>query len=331
MPSIPLGFGAGLVLVAILLLGLVPAVASGLKKTPRDRVGISYGGGPIEGSHFQRVVQPGTGLFFNGFVDPLYLYPADQRNYIVSKTVGQGAVAKPDSIVAPSLDRVQVEYQVAVYFKLNTDRLRDFHEQLGLRYSAYTDSGWDRLIQDTFRQQIESTLQEQTRRYAVADIFSSAALLVQIQNEVQKTLSARLQAALGRQFFCGPTFRPGGPCPALTFVVKRIDLPRSVVAAFELNRTSQVQIATKTNEVAQRQKEAEAINALTAAGVPANLYPLIKAIESGKIPFWVIPNNLGLTLTTPTPGSGSSPGEAPSVPVPTSSTTAVPTTTTPGG
>ena len=89
--------------------------------------------------------------------------------------------------------------------------------------------------------------------------------------------------------------------------------------------------ATKTNEVEQRKKEADAINALTAAGVPANLYPLIKAIESGKIPFWVIPNNLGLTLTTPTPGSGSSPGAAPSVPVTTSSTTAAPTTTTPGG
>ena len=50
-----------------------------------------------------------------------------------------------------------IEYQIAaVYFKLNIDRLRQFHEQLGLQYAAYTPSGWNNLIQDTFRQQIEN-------------------------------------------------------------------------------------------------------------------------------------------------------------------------------
>ena len=39
---------------------------------------------------------------------------------------------------APSKDRVQIEFQVAVYFKLNTDQLQPFHEQLGLQYKAYT-------------------------------------------------------------------------------------------------------------------------------------------------------------------------------------------------
>ncbi len=147
-----------LVIVGVILLALAPAFASGLKKTPRDRVGISYGGGPIEGSHFQRIVQPGHALFFNGLFDPLYLYPADQQSYIVSKTPGVGNVKAPDSIVAPTKDRVQVEYQIAAYFKLNTDRLRDFHEQLGLRYKAYTSAGWANLIRDTFRQQIENAL-----------------------------------------------------------------------------------------------------------------------------------------------------------------------------
>ena len=68
---------------------------------------------------------------------------------------------------------MQVEYQIAAYFKLNTDRLREFHEQLGLRYKAYTSAGWNNLIRNTFRQQIENALQQETRRYDVADIYGN--------------------------------------------------------------------------------------------------------------------------------------------------------------
>src|SRR5438552_3711947 len=186
---------AAVILVPILLVALVPVVAGAFKKTPRDKYGLSYGGGPIEGAHFIRVVQPGTGLFFNGFFRKLYLYPADQRNYIVSKVKNQGSTKSRDSIIAPSHDRVPVEYQVAVYFKLDSDRLRDFHEQLGLKYTAYTDAGWNQLIQDTFRQQIENALQAETRRYDVADIYANADLLAQIQREVQRSLKQRLVTA----------------------------------------------------------------------------------------------------------------------------------------
>ena len=150
-------------------------------------VGISYGGGPFEAAHFQRIVQPGSSLFFNGFFDPLYLYPADTQNYIVSKTVGQGAVTQPDSIISPTKDRVQIEYQIAVYFKLNIDRLRAFHESLGLQYAAYTSSGWKKLITDTFRQQIENALQEETRKYDVADLYGNADVLTTIQDRSNRS------------------------------------------------------------------------------------------------------------------------------------------------
>lgn len=194
--------------------------------------------------------------------------------------------------------------QLATYFKLNTDRLREFHEQLGLKYNAYTSSGWDDLIQDTFRQQIENALQEETRRSDVAELYGDADLLVAIQERVQATLSQRLRDALGGQFFCAPTFEPGGECTDPIFVIKAIEIPESVRKAFESNRTSQVQIATKRNEVTQRQAEAEGIQALSAALAAAgDDYVLLKAIESGKISFWVLPSDSGVTLTTPDPGA----------------------------
>jgi regulator of protease activity HflC (stomatin/prohibitin superfamily) len=311
--------GWWLLLIPVLLvaLALVPTVISGLKKTPRDRVGISYGGGPFEGVHYQKIVQPGSNLFFNGFSDSLYLYPSDQVNYIVSQQQNVGAQPAPDSVVAPTRDRVQVTYQVAVYFKLNTDLLRDFHEQLGLRYRAYTTDGWNNLIRDTFRQQIENALQEETRKVDVADLVGDADLLVQLQDNVQTKLTQRLGEALGQQFFCAPTFRSGGECGDPTFVIKKVDIPTSVTQAFEDVRTSEIRIQTKENEVRQREAEARAIAAL---GLTGQEYDILKAIESGKITFWVLPNDSGVTITGPGSGAGSSQS-------PTPPTT---TTTTPG-
>jgi regulator of protease activity HflC (stomatin/prohibitin superfamily) len=285
-----------LVLVPILVIALVPMVAGAFKKTPRDKYGISYGDGLIEGVRFQRIVKPGSGLFFNGWFDKLYLYPADQRNYIVSKARNQGSTRGSDSIVAPSRDRVPVEYQVAVYFKLDSDRLRQFHEELGLKYTAYTSAGWDRLIQDTFRQQIENALQAETRRYDVADIYANADLLAQIQAEVQRSLKERLENALGDDYFCGPKFKPGGKCSEPIFVIKKADVPKEVVKAFQDNRTSEVQVLTKQNEIQQRAAEAQAIAALNISGQD---YVLLRGIESGQIKFWVVPSNNGLTLQAP--------------------------------
>jgi regulator of protease activity HflC (stomatin/prohibitin superfamily) len=320
--------------VVLIALALAPTFASGLKKTPRDRVGISYGGGPFEGVHFQRIVQPGSNLFFNGFFDDLYLYPSDQVNYIVPQQPvqalqqaqaqggqqGQGGQPTGDTVVAPTRDRVQVSYQVAVYFKLNTDELHDFHEQLGLRYQAYTTDGWNDLIRDTFRQQIENALQEETRKVDVADLVGNADLLVELQDNVQTKLTQRLEDALGQQFFCAPTFRPDGECGDPTFVIKRVDIPTSVAKAFEDVRTSEIQIQTKENEVRQREAEARAIEAL---GLSGQEYDILKAIESGKITFWVLDGEGGITITGPDTGTGSEPS-APSTPRTTTTTTTAP-------
>ena len=323
-PRLGVGQRALVVLIVILLLTFAPAFVSGMKKTPRNMIGISYGGGPFESAHFQRVVKPGSPLFFNGWYDPLYLYPVDQQNYIISKSPRVGAVRGKDSVIAPTADRVQLTFQVAVYFKLNTDLLRQFHEQLGLQYKAYTSSGWNNLLQDTFRQQIENALQQETRLYDVAQIYGSGKLLVELQDSVQRRVSQRLIAALGEPYFCSPTFKPGGRCDPPTFIVKQIDIPSSVATAFLSVRTSAIQIQTMVNQVAQRKAEAEGIAALNKQlAIAGQNYVLLRAIESGKINFWVLPTNSGLTLTAP---GNATPGATPTTTPSTGSTT--PTTAT---
>jgi hypothetical protein len=298
-----------IVIIAIVLLALTPTVAASFKKTPRNMVGISYGGGPFESARFQRIVQPGSGLFFNGIFDPLYLYPSDTQNYIVSKNIGEGATKQPDSITAPSQDRVPIEYQVAVYFKLNLDRLKAFHESLGLQYNAFTTNGWNNLIRDTFRQQIENAIQEETRQYAVADLYGNADVLAKVQTDVEAKISDRLVSALGQPFFCAPTYTIGRDCGSPTFIVKKIDIPPDVVNAFQAQRTAQIGVLTAQYQIDQRANEAKAIEALnqglSQAGMP---YVLLKAIESGNVTFWVLPSDSSLTIPA---GNG---GAAPAAP-----------------
>lgn len=290
--------------VGLFALGAILGALTGLKKTPRDEIGISYGGGPFEGQHFQGVIQPGHGLFENGMYDHLYLYPVTQRNYIISKNPTEGDRHEVDFIPAPSADRIEVDFEVATYFKLNTDKLREFHENIGLKYAAWTEDGWLQMLNDSFRQQIENSIQEEARKYPVTQIYSDPSTLATIQREVGTVLKERVTDVLGDEYFCGPTFIPGrGDCPDFGFVIKRVSIPANVVASYQAIKVSENQIQVRRNEVQQAKLQAEAIRELNQALAEAgDRYVMLKAVESGKVTFWVVPPGKGLDLQGPPQG-----------------------------
>lgn len=268
-------------------------------KTPRDKIGLSYGGGVVEGAHFQGIHDPGSGLFFNGWGDRLYLYPTTQRNYIISKKQDEGDVEALDFVTAPSSDRIDVSYQVAVYFKLNLSKIKEFHENIGLKYQAWSDEGWDHMLADSFRQQIEFALQRESRKYEVAQLYADNSTLLAVQRDVGTVLKENVNEVLGDDYFCGPTYNlaQSTVCPDFTFVIKEVDIPESVRTAFQSNRTSEIEVLTRQNEVTQAKFQAEAIERVShALDKASDQYVLLKAVESGSVDFWVVPQGQNLVL-----------------------------------
>jgi len=302
---------AGLIGVVGLALAIfVIAGLANIRKCDAQSVCLSYGGGPIESNHYQGTFGPSSGTRLNGAFDKWFTYPISVRAYSISSAPGEagekGVGAAGDeqssdaitSIPATTRDRINVEWQVTAYFKLNTNLLRQFHEQLGLRYRAYEDSGWDLMLRQTLRKQLETSLARVTRRYRVADVWADEDTLRDIERAVGSTLKEQVNTALGGRYFCGPQFRPGSDaCPDFQLKVKRPQIPASVKAAFEQNRTSRILITTKDNEVRQRAKEAQAIRQVRGELSPE--YVLLRAIEKGDIDFWVLPQKGNLTLPAP--------------------------------
>lgn len=289
-----IGGAAGL----LLLFGILGFCAA-TTTTPVDRIGVNYGGGPIEDRNFQKIIPPGSGLTITGFMDPTYTYPVTQRSYIISASGGDVV----GTVGGASIDKVRVEFEVATYFALNTDLLQKFHEKLGLKYHAWDDEGWNHLLTDTLQQQIKFAIQREAAKYEAAALWADEPTKVALQRSIGLSLKDEVHKVMGDDYFCGVGFTPG-TCPDFTFVVNKVILPAEVERALEANRTSEIMVQTRTNEVQQAEQQALAIEKLNEAlEASGGAYPLLKAVESGKVTFWVIDGNQDLTITAPSTGA----------------------------
>lgn len=275
--------------------------------TQTAEIGLSYGGGPFEAKKFQRVVQPASGRFINGWWDKLYKYPTTQRNYIISKLETEGDRHGKDWITTISKDGIPIDFEIAVYFKLNTDVIKQFHEQIGLKYGADGDEGWDRMLNDYVRQQIEETVQNESRRFSAEAMYSDQGTLDTLSKTIGPIVNQRILAKAGGNYFCNPDWTPGKHCGDFTVTIKKADIANDEVkAAFAKRREAEIAIQTERNKVEQARQQAEAIRVLNRElqrSGNSYLYVLLEAIKSGKIDFWVLPSDSkGLTLQAPQRG-----------------------------
>lgn len=284
-------------IVALGALGLMLASSGCASQAPVDKVGLYYTGGPIQGRHFKKIILPGSGSTFLGIGDDVKWLPAGQRNYIVSKKKGEGDKKDTiDFIRVPAKGGVNMDFEVSVYFKLNTHTddlpqdsqykkggtLRRFWESIGKKYAADTDKGWDSMINDNFRKIIEASMRQKTFNYTVDELYANAEgaasgkedAILKIQAAIADALQSDVNRTLGGEFFCGPTFDRGrAECPPFQFIINSAEpTDQAVKDSFSAQRVAANQVITAQNN-AQAQKAAAEGTAAAQNALKGNLSP----------------------------------------------------------
>lgn len=262
--------------IALLLAPL--AFASGCaQQAPVDQIGLYYSGGPIEGRKFQRVITPGSGSTILGIADDVFWLPYGQRNYIVSKDVDEGDKRKADFIRVPARGGVLIDFEISVFFKLNTSTedikgfkggtLRKFWENLGKKYNANTDGGWDTMLNDNLRKVIETSMRQLVFTYTVDELYANqegsesgqADAIQKIQDEIAARLKDNINVALGGTYFCGPTFDRSEPdCPPFQFIINSAEpTDQGIKDSFSAQRVAANGIITAQNQAQAQKAQAE--------------------------------------------------------------------------
>lgn len=270
----------------VLIVGIVALASMTWASVPPDKIMLHYTGGPIDGTHFVGVVQPGSSTHFYGLLENTYYLPATQRTYIIDKDPDSGDKGGIDSITGVSSDNVTFTFEAATYFKLNPSPavLRQFFEQICL-HDHCTDlspgGGWDSMLAQYFRPQIENAVRLETGKYDREHLYRDPATLLAMQTEIATILKDRINQSLGGEFFCGPD-ATAASCPNLTFVLKNPTPPDNVAAAYNDTAASAQKVITAENDaqaaVQRANGERDAQNARAeAAALTAAQIDYIKA------------------------------------------------------
>jgi hypothetical protein len=289
----------GLVLAVIALIILFNLF--NFASTDANRIGLHYGGGVIEDKKFKSIIPPGSTNKLIGPGDKLYTYPIDQRSYIIG---GAGAdTDDADEVTVVSKDNVRLGVRVQVYFTLNRkpEVIQQFHERIGLKTDAYTQEGWDTMLQSYFRPQIDRALAAVATDYLWNELYNNEARKTKFQTEAAAKFTEILPAAVGGDYFCGPSYTGSNACGELSFTIQKpTPLDKGIIDGLEAKQRAELAKQAQEQKNQQVNVELQSVKQQVAL-LGSQGYLLKSAIESGKIQFMVIPQNGNVSIPVPTP------------------------------
>lgn len=265
-----IAWGAVLLVGVLFLLFFGISFIRGWKSVPPDKLLLHYTGGPIQGQHFKESIDPGTSTQFYGLMENYYFLPTTQRNYIISAAPNHGDRKSVDTIAAPSKDKVLMNVEASVYFKLNTatndikgfkgGTLRRFFEQICLHDNCYDltpGEGWDKMLDQYFRPQLDQALRAEIGKYDYVSQWQDPAVRAEIQNAIGPILKERINQAIGGNFFCGPD-STSSKCTNFGFVLQAVTPPGPVADAYSQTAAAQQLVQKADQEGQARVKAAQA-------------------------------------------------------------------------
>lgn len=274
------------------LVALTTLTLAACAETKADQVGLKYGDGPIEGEHYEKMIDSGSGQVFV-WNDKVINFPTNQREVTFCEDVRP----EPDKpgcdfpqIKVTALRGAELAFSGGVTFEIATgseDTLRAFNEELCRKFDCadedgLKDDGWHELLRVNFQNPIEDSLQEIVRRFSVDAIYAgvpaegedlegeeAVSTLTQISDQLAASLKETITDYVGGEFFCGPGYDRTKPdeCPDFEFVITEVvPTEDSVKQAFDRNVASRQSVVDAENEgqalVVEAEKKREAQEAL---------------------------------------------------------------------
>lgn len=174
-----------------------------------DEKGIVYDAGIFSDTTFQNCVNPGE-RDVSGPGDQGFVYPAGQRTFEFAADPNdpEGLQTKPGAESGPltmwTKDPLEMRVSGVVTFSLTSDckTLQRFHEQIGLKYEAYTDEGWRRLLSVYVAQPLDRALDAASKEFAWRDLtYLDPQAKQQWEAKVAEYMSQFLREQGGAAFF----------------------------------------------------------------------------------------------------------------------------------
>lgn len=295
---------------AVVLVSIVLTTgACGRQGSATNEIGLVYSGGLVEDKAFKGFLKPGATWESVGWGSKVYRYRIDQRSFIAAPE-GKQRDTPPVQIVTADDVRMLVEFQM--YFKLhwnNEKVMRQFHENLGVKTEAWTDDGWNQMLNEYFAPQIERALEAVGLKHNWRDLYASEEARVAFQNEGVQRVKENLREVIGvgADYFCGPSYTGtrGEECGEFTFTVGKPEPANpDIVRAIESEQTAVAQTTAQQQENARvaaqllAEKEVVALYGPESAVERERNAVMREAIASGKVAQIIIDNS-GRSTTPP--------------------------------
>ncbi|MFC9085305.1 SPFH domain-containing protein [Nocardiopsis dassonvillei] len=277
---------------ALLTLGLTACSVS----TQPDEVALEYDAGAFSSTEFSACHSAGS-REYHGPGDKTFTYPAGQRTFTFSG--GDGAEMGAATVV--SSDDLELRVTGLVTYSLVTDctTLRQFHEDLGLKYSAYEDAGWNELLRDYIGAPLNRALDDATKDYTWRQLYTSGEAKAEWEQRVSELLGEYIAEQGGGSFFGRPTGAAEDDpedwgVPQLT--LQQPTPPEEVRAALTAAQEAVEQTTAQEAETERVEAELEAIEQLVDVLGPEG-YILYQALKDGEIELLPVPYGSNVNVT----------------------------------
>ena len=251
-----------------------------------DQKGIVYDAGMFSDTTFQNCINPGS-RDMSGWGDQGFVYPNGQRTFEFADK--RDAESRPLTVV--SKDNLEMTVSGVATFSLTTDcaTLRKFHEQIGLKFKAYEDAGWNRMLGVYIGQPLDRAMDAAAKEYGWKDLFSNPAIKQQWEQSVATYAAQFIKEQGGAGFFGGFSVTLQQPQP-----------PQGVRDALASAQQAVEENAAQKNKNEKSKTELESIKALVEVLGPQGAV-MWQAVKDGRVQ--IVVSDGGAISVTPKGGN----------------------------